>query len=242
MKVCAAQFKSTKGDILKNIERHLDFVNAALERDADAIFFPELSLTGYEPALAKDLAIHQDDRRLGIFQRVSDEHHLIIGVGVPTQSKSGVLISMIFFQPTLPREVYSKQILHDDELPYFTRGFGQVFLNRDGETLAPAICYESLQPVHSERAAAHGATAYIASVAKSKAGVEKAAAHFPAVAKRFGMSVMMANSVGYCDNFLSVGNSAIWNSNGDLAGRLDDSHEGILIFDSDTRAVLTQTM
>jgi predicted amidohydrolase len=97
MKLCAAQFKSTKGNILKNIERHLNFVNTALERDADAIFFPELSLTGYEPALAKDLAIHQDDRRLGIFQRVSDEHHLIIGVGVPTQSKSGVLISMIFF-------------------------------------------------------------------------------------------------------------------------------------------------
>jgi predicted amidohydrolase len=52
MKICVAQTKSVKGDVLKNIENHLKFIELALAFSADLIIFPELSLTGYEPELA----------------------------------------------------------------------------------------------------------------------------------------------------------------------------------------------
>jgi predicted amidohydrolase len=46
----------------KNIDNHIKFIHIALSHHADAIFFPELSLTSYEPELAYDLAInYQED-------------------------------------------------------------------------------------------------------------------------------------------------------------------------------------
>src|SRR5690606_41051788 len=70
--------------------------------------------------------------------------------------------------PNLSRVIYSKQILHSDELPYFIQGNGQVILNIKNTNIAPAICYESLQPQHSVKAIHLGAELYIASVAKSR--------------------------------------------------------------------------
>ncbi len=58
MKICIAQVKSVPVDIQQNIENHKKWINLGVSFGADAIFFPELSLTGYEPALSKKLAIN----------------------------------------------------------------------------------------------------------------------------------------------------------------------------------------
>src|SRR5262245_23002124 len=124
MKIGVAQTRPVKGDIRANILNHVKLVQRASARDADAIFFPELSLTGYEPTLAKDLATNIDDRRFEIFQNLSDSNNIVIGVGIPTKSGSGYLISMLIFHPNCPRQIYSKQYVHPDELPYFVNGSG----------------------------------------------------------------------------------------------------------------------
>lgn len=64
MKICAAQTRPFKGDIQKNIDTHKKLINLAVSNGADLIFFPELSLTGYEPKLSKELATIQADSRL----------------------------------------------------------------------------------------------------------------------------------------------------------------------------------
>ncbi len=62
MEICIAQSMNVKGEIQKNIDNHIKFIHIALSHHADAIFFPELSLTSYEPELAYDLAInYQED-------------------------------------------------------------------------------------------------------------------------------------------------------------------------------------
>lgn len=66
MRIGIAQIRPSKGDIAANIERHLAFAGRAVSMNADAVFFPELSLTGYEPALAEKLATTQDDRRFDV--------------------------------------------------------------------------------------------------------------------------------------------------------------------------------
>ena len=43
----------------------------------------------------------------------------------------------------------------------------------------------------------------------------------------------MVNSIGFCDQFLAVGQTAIWSKEGDLIGQLDDQTEGVLIFDTE---------
>lgn len=234
MKIAIAQTRPIKGNISANIEVHKKFIDLALTSNAEAIFFPELSLTGYEPELANKLAINQDDSRLNIFQNISDKYNIIIGLGIPTKTSSKIRISMIIFEPRQQRQTYSKQQLHSDELPYFENGVDQTIITANKTKIAPAICYESLQPAHSENAFRLGANVYIASVVKSENGVEKAFKHFPTIARQYGSPVLMSNSVGFCDNFVSIGKSSVWTAEGRLVGQLDDKTEGILIFDTET--------
>lgn len=235
MRICAAQLEPVAGDIDVNVAEHLALIDLAVAQRADLIFFPELSLTGYEPRLAKIRATNADDRRIDVFQKVADAQRIIIGVGLPTRSPAGIRISMIVFQPGTQRLAYSKQQLHADELPFFVHGNEQLILAAGDHILAPAICYESLQSDHADTAARAGADIYLASVAKPARNVVKAYPHYAAIAKQHSMTVLMANSVGPCDNFVSVGQSAIWNDRGELIAGMDDRSEGIVLIDTSTQ-------
>lgn len=238
MKICIAQTAPIKGNVLANIEAHKKFIELALTFNANAIFFPELSLTGYEPELAKELATNPNDIRLDVFQEISDINNIVIGVGMPTATESKIRISMIIFEPNKPRQTYSKQQLHSDEFPYFTNGEGQVIIKTNGKNIIPAICYESLQSTHAENAFKLGVDVYLASVAKPANGIAKAFEYYPKIAKQYTMPILMANCIGFCDNFMSVGNSAVWTKEGKLVGLLDDKTEGVLIFDTETEKII----
>jgi predicted amidohydrolase len=208
---------------------------------ADLIVFPELSLTGYEPQLARELAMDQDDHRLDEFQRISDTRQVTIGVGAPTKAPAGTCISMILFHPHQSRGVYSKQHLHADEEPFFVRGQRSAGLIGDNNGIALAICYELSVPVHAENAFRNGAKFYVASVAKFVSGIGKAAARLAEIARSYSMTVLMANCIGECDGCQCAGKSSIWNDRGELIGQLDDATEGVLIFDTVTGKVIEAT-
>ena len=129
--------------------------------------------------------------------------------------------------------------MHSDELPYFVAGLGQVTLPGANHVVAPAICYESLLDAHCDAAVALGATVYVASVAKSANGIAKADVHYPAIARRHSLHVLMANCVGPCDDFEAVGGSAIWSPRGELLARLPASDEGALLLDTGTNETAT---
>jgi hypothetical protein len=57
MKIAVAQTRAVIGDIGANVASHLELIELAVAcGGAQFIAFPELSLTGYEPRLAKELA------------------------------------------------------------------------------------------------------------------------------------------------------------------------------------------
>jgi predicted amidohydrolase len=149
---------------------------------------------------------------------------------------------MMIFQPNTLKQIYSKQQLHSDEITYFVSGNKQVILTIKNKKLAPAICYESLQPSHSDNANQLGAEIYIASVAKSQNGIDKAIIHYPKIAKKYSMPVLMSNCVGFCDYFQSVGKSSVWTTQGELIGQLDDKQEGLLIFDPETEEIIERNI
>jgi predicted amidohydrolase len=231
MKIGVAQIQSRAGDIAANILRHIEFIRQAAAQGANALFFPELSLSNYECRLAPELAMQEDDARLNVFEKLSDELHMTIGVGLPTLSPEGVRISMAIFQPHMSRQIYSKQWLHEDELPFFVPGNQPAIIPLDGLKLAPAICYESLLPEHVRQAHQLGATLYVASVAKHKAGIEKAMRYFPELARHYAMPVALSNCLGPCEGFTACGNSTIWNAKGQLMDQLDSKQEGILLLE-----------
>lgn len=242
MKISAVQFCPTSGRIASNIAKHLAYIELAIGQGADLIFFPELSLTGYEPHLAKSLASNESDPRLDIFQQRSDSHNLMIGVGLPILTGDQVQIGMIWFTPNAPRQTYAKQLLHTDEIPFFVQGNQQLLLRTATHIVAPAICYESLQQSHADRAAKLGVDVYLAGVAKSEGGLAKAMVHYPAIARQHRMYVLMANCIGPCDNFISVGQSAIWNQQGELLVQMDSQSEGIVLMDTISNQASSHTL
>ncbi len=237
MRICIAQSKSYKGDIDKNIKNHLEIIEYAVEGSSDLVIFPELSITGYEPDLAKRLAVDVADTIFDRFQKLSDKHNIAIGVGMPTKGQEGIHISMIMFRPGQHRGIYSKQLLHEDELPYFVEAKDQRLFEINGKKVAVGICYETLQREHFLKSKQAGADIYIASVAKPKAGETKAYHHFSKIANEFKTPILMANSVGFCDNFLSFGQSAVWNEKGVRLSKLDIENQGVLIYETELNEV-----
>ena len=238
MKLAIAQTQPSKGAIEENIRHHQSWVLKAANDSADLIVFPELSLTSYEPSLAANLAMTIKDSRLAVFQTLSDEHHISIALGAPTRKNNKIHISMLIFRPNKDVKVYHKQYLHADEKPFFDSGSEQLVFNCANEVIAPAICYEALQPEHSKLASTAGATLYLTSVAKPIKGVEAAYTHFPIIASKYKMPVIMCNSIGPCDDFISAGASGVWHSNGTLLAHLNtEEEEGMLLFDTDRLSV-----
>ena len=242
MKICVAQTRPAKGDIERNINNHKKLIDMAVSNGADMIVFPELSLTGYEPTLAEALATTQDDSRFDDFQKISDARQIIIGVGVPTRNNAGICISMVVFQPNQPRQTYSKKHLHTDEEPFFVSGQNLATLKAGKTDIALAICYELSIPEHPENAFKNGAEVYIASVAKSAGGVEKSFPILSGIARQYSMTVLMSNCTGPCGDSESAGKTAIWNSDGLLAGQLNGTDEGILMVDTETRELTAKTV
>src|SRR4051794_39123616 len=118
MRIAVAQIRPVKGDIQSNIANHKELIDVAAANEADIIIFPELSLTGYEPELSKELATSASDVRFDDFGKMSEENQITIGVGAPLKSNTGVCISTILFQPGKTRSIYSKKYLHADEEPF----------------------------------------------------------------------------------------------------------------------------
>ncbi len=242
MKICVAQTRPIGGEIEQNIENHIKLINLAASHGAEMIVFPELSLTKYDSLMAAKWATAAEDYRFDIFQEISNLKHITIGVGFPLKSSLGIFISMLIFQANLPRQTYSKQYLHADELPFFVNGQNHFFLTIQNHKISPAICYESLLDEHNQNAFKNGADIYITSVAKSANGIEKVKKHYPEIAKKYKMTILMSNCLGKCDDFESVGNSAIWNKKGEILGQLDNENEGILIFDTENEAIFEATI
>ena len=230
MKICLAQTTSFKGDIEKSFSQHLSKIHQAIGQAADLIVFPELSITGYETKLAKSLATTVNDSIFDTFERIATRDEITICIGMPIQSVTGkdIYISMLIFQPHQERKCYSKQLLHTDEKPYFVEGSQPMIFTVKSKKIAPGICYETLQLRHLDEAIANKADIYLASVAKSVIGLDTADLYYQKIAAEYTIPVLMVNAVGPCDNFVSAGQSAVWNEKGKLAGRLKEKESGLL--------------
>lgn len=103
--------------------------------------------------------------------------------------------------------------------------------------IALAICYEISVPEHQAAVGKSSASVYVASVAKSAAGVARSYETLSSFAAAHKMSVLMANNIGPSDDFVGAGQSAIWGSKGELLCQLDSEQEGLLVLDTATGQV-----
>lgn len=228
MKICTTQLESEIGNIESNIFKHIDLINRAIKNDVRLIIFPELSITGYDHNSAKKLATTIDDKRFDIFQNLSDKNNISIVIGVPTICLEGINISSILFIPNKKRVLYSKMFLHSSEKDAFIAGNKHEVFDIEDKCFSLSICYESLQDKHIRKSKELGANIYLASVAKSRNGVDEANKVYSSFVKEYSLPILMSNCLGNG----AVGESGIWSIEKKYTQKLTSTKNALLIFDT----------
>lgn len=226
----AAQTVVVKGDIAANVARHVVLAAIAARHGARMILFPELSLTGYEPALARELALTPDDVRLEPLRDAARCEGIVIVAGAPLRHGDGLpLIAALTFRPDGGIQVYTKQHLHGGEEAAFACGQGGTALTVDGAHVALAVCAEIGQASHAAAAAQAGAQLYAASVLVSEGGYAADAALLQGHAATHALPVLMANHGGPSGGWRCAGRSALWDEAGTLVAAAPGDGECLLL-------------
>lgn len=237
MKIALAQMESLLGDLNGNYQKHINFIDRAIVMGADAVFFPELSLVGYDVRVSTKFSMDKNSLLFESFQTISNNNRLVIGVGFPLNVENGVSIAMAIFQPQQAVQFYSKQYLDPDEIGYFVPGNHSFLIEWGPVKIAPAICYESVQDDYTEKVFSLHPNIYLASLINSDRGIQQSFRYFPNLAKKYSVPVLMVNSIGLFDQSISVGQSSVWSRNGTLLCRLDQCSEGMIIYNDETEEV-----
>ena len=229
--VAAAQTISIVGDVPANIQRHLTLMRAAAEQGVQLLVFPELSLTGYEPFLAADLAIAPEDGVLAPLRETARELRLTAVVGMPIRvaPEAGVLIGALVLGADGSLAVYTKQHLHSGEELAFVAGQGGALLERGRDRIALAVCADFSHASHPRAAVDAGATVYAAGVLISEGGYATDSALLQGYAAEHGLLVLMANHGGPSGGWVCAGRSAIWAADGSLLATAPDAGDAVVI-------------
>ncbi|ALM53630.1 carbon-nitrogen hydrolase family protein [Halomonas huangheensis] len=217
MRIAAAQFRPIKGNIDENLSRHLSLIKVATQENIDLIVFPELSLTGYEPELAAELAISAGDPRLARLQKIADENQLTIVCGAPIANESPhPQVGSLIIAPGQRVLLYRKIHLHPGENTYFTAGHQHCTFAHGAVRAGVAICADTQHEHHAAQQKTAGADLYLVSSAITAEGYKRDTGLLERWARRYEMPVVMANFHGATGEMLTVGSSSIWDRHGKL--------------------------
>ncbi len=215
--IAAAQACSVAGDLPANIGHHLRFMELAASHGVQWLMFPELSLTGYEPALAAELAQPVNTDLLQPLRERARQLAMTTVVGLPLREPegSGVHIGALVLGGDGSLAVYTKQHLHLGEEAYFVPGHGGAAQILGDEQIALAVCADFSHASHAQSARQAGATLYAASVLIGESGYPLDSGILQGYAHTHGMAVLMANHGGPTGGWQSAGRSALWAANGE---------------------------
>ncbi|MBP1123937.1 MULTISPECIES: carbon-nitrogen hydrolase family protein [Pseudomonas] len=216
--LAAAQSISIAGDVPANIQRHVALMREAAEQGVQLLIFPELSLTGYEPSLAAELAIAPEDALLLPLREMARELQITAVVGMPIRltPQAGVLIGALVLGADGGLALYTKQHLHPGEDVAFVAGQGGAALEWGSDRIALAVCADFSRASHPLAAAQSGANIYAAGVLISEGGYAGDSALLQGYAVEHKLLVLMANHGGPSGGWACAGRSAVWAADGRL--------------------------
>jgi predicted amidohydrolase len=228
--IAAAQSISVPGDIPLNIARHLRFAAIAAERGVRLLVFPELSLTGYEPSIARANAIGTGSAHLDPLRRAAEAARMTVVVGAPVLGASDeLLIGALIFSADGALSIHTKEYLHAGEEAVFAAGSGGPLLPIEDANVALAICADTTHPEHAARAAARRASVYAAGVLITESGYAPDTAQLTAYAREHRMAVLMANHGAVTGGWEPAGKSAIWSEDGAIVAAASGVGEALII-------------
>ncbi len=229
-KIAAAQIPSIRGDIHRNIVAHLAAASAATSHGVALLVFPELSLTGYEPELACELAMSANDPRLAPLLALARQHRMALVIGAPLQSGAEKPhLGAIVFTAEGETKTYAKMHLGGSEPQFFQPGVEPLALTVDGMTTGIAICADASRPSHPQAYANAGAQIYAAGVFLTEEWHATDAPRLAEHAKRCDLLVVMANHAASTGTLQSIGKSAVWAPGGALLAQAEGTEDSLVI-------------
>jgi predicted amidohydrolase len=228
--VAAAQSMSVPGDIPRNVAFHLQFGNVAADHGVQLLVFPELSLTGYELAMARSKAIGPDSPELDPLRHLAAQAHMTVVAGAPLRNGNHELhIGAVVLHSDGSVSTYTKEHVHESEAEVFTSGPGGPALLVEQATVALAICADASHPGHAATAAACGAKIYAVGAMITEDAYTRKAALLRGYAREHRMAVLLANYSGVTGGWESAGKSAVWSENGQLVAAATGTEEALVL-------------
>jgi predicted amidohydrolase len=214
--LAVAQSLPEPDDLASSIDQHLTLAAAAASAGATLIVFPELSLTGYHLGLSRMNAIAPSDARIARLQALANLRDAVLVVGAPVLSSAGLHIGALIFAPHQAVRTHLKVHLHPGEEVAFVPGPPSEPLRLGAEVVGLAICADITHPEHAQTAAALGSTIYAAGCFLTPTGYATDSQLLGGYARRYGLTVLMANFGAPSGRWPSAGRSAIWSPQGHL--------------------------
>ncbi len=234
LRVVMAQLNLLVGDIPGNTEKIVAAAREARDRwRADAIVFPELTVTGYPP---EDLLL-----RPGFVGQVEPAMRRLCAeiqgitaiVGYPAATPEGLRNSAAVIADGGIRAVYHKQCLPNysvfDEKRYFVAGTEPLVFELKGARVGVTICEDVWQAGPARQAAKAGAQLLL-NLNASPFHAGKSRLRLEILRQRAvenGLSILYTNLVGGQDELVFDGDSQVVNGRGELTQRAPLCVEGL---------------
>jgi predicted amidohydrolase len=176
IKIALAQIGTRLGDISYNLDKHLEFIEAAQKEKADIILFPELSLTGYSLKDAVyDVAVSSEDSVLKPLFEASNHISICFGLVELTENMEAKNSDFFLEGENLlsrHRKVYLPTYGVFEEKRYFTSGNRfRAFDSKYGR-FGILVCEDMWHPSSTMILALDGALAIFVSSAGVLRGVQ----------------------------------------------------------------------
>ncbi len=240
LRVALAQLNLLVGDVDGNAERVI--VAALRARDelhADAVLFPELSLTGYPP---EDLLL-RPGLQLRVLRALEQVKQRVGGitvvVGLPYQAAGGSYNAAAVLRDGALLGVYHKQHLPNysvfDEKRYFAAGGEACVVPIGGIPVGITICEDVWHPGPVAQAAAAGAR-LIFNLNASPYHINKGLEREEVLRKRVaesGLPVAYVNLVGGQDELVFDGGSFVMDAMGEVTQRAPAFEESLTLAEFD---------
>ncbi len=175
IKISTVQLNTVLGDIDRNLEKHYQYIEQAIDEKSDVIVFPELSLTGYSLKDAvSDVALPSNDKKYDELKKLSRHISIIVGA-VELDTSFKIFNSGYFFENggllAKHRKVYLPAYGLFEEDRYFSAG--QRFRAFDSKLgrFGLLICEDMWHPTSGIILAQDGATLLFVTAAGVARGV-----------------------------------------------------------------------
>ena len=251
MKLALVQISPILGNVKKNIDIHLDYIEKAKKKKIDLLIFPELSLTGYSlKDLVAEVAIDpKKNRYIDLLKTYSRELSLVFGF--VEEKDSGLFYNSAAYLSRgkiihIHRKVFLPTYGMFEEAKFYAQGKNfNTFSTPFGNT-GIMICYDFLHYGASYLLFVGGAEIIIAISAAPGRGVTGketfASSHMwelmGETISRFSTSFLIyCNRVGFEDGLCFAGGSFIYNPAGQLLAKASYADEEFLIKDIDLEEI-----